>query len=69
VSALVACDAFDLVTSPAAGRLRECADPDCRVLFLENSRPGAGRWTLVRHEHMRKQVKKATFRGRPAPAG
>ncbi|MFD0576716.1 CGNR zinc finger domain-containing protein [Dactylosporangium darangshiense] len=30
--------------SPAAGRLRECADPACNALFLDASRPGSRRW-------------------------
>jgi predicted RNA-binding Zn ribbon-like protein len=42
--ALIARDALDLVTSPALGRLRECADPDCHALFVDNSRPGSRRW-------------------------
>jgi predicted RNA-binding Zn ribbon-like protein len=42
--ALVARDALDLVTSPAADRLRECADPECHALFLDASRPGSRRW-------------------------
>jgi len=42
--ALVARDALDLLTSPAVQRVRECADPDCRALFLDASRPGHRRW-------------------------
>ncbi|WP_345128120.1 CGNR zinc finger domain-containing protein [Dactylosporangium darangshiense] len=42
--ALVARDTLDLVGSPAAGRLRECADPACNALFLDASRPGSRRW-------------------------
>jgi predicted RNA-binding Zn ribbon-like protein len=42
--ALVARDALDLATSPAAARLRECADPECRAVFLDASRPGQRRW-------------------------
>ena len=41
---LVARDAVDLVTSPALGRVRECADPSCGALFSDNSRPGNRRW-------------------------
>ena len=63
VLALVARDALDLVTSPAVDRLRECANPDCRVLFLDNSRPGARRWCDM--STCGNQAKKATFRGRP----
>lgn len=42
--ALVARDALDLVTSPAAGRVRACADPRCGALFLDASRTGTRRW-------------------------
>jgi predicted RNA-binding Zn ribbon-like protein len=37
-------DALDLVTSPALTRLKNCANPDCRIIFLDSSRPGARRW-------------------------
>jgi predicted RNA-binding Zn ribbon-like protein len=42
--ALVARDALDLVTSPAAARVRACADPACGALFLDASRTGTRRW-------------------------
>jgi predicted RNA-binding Zn ribbon-like protein len=42
--ALVARDTLDLVTSPAAARVRACADPQCRALFLDASRTGTRRW-------------------------
>lgn len=42
--ALVARDALDLVTSPAAARVRACADPLCRALFLDASHTGTRRW-------------------------
>ena len=64
VLALVARDALDLVTSPAIGRLRECANPDCQVLFLDNSRPGTRRWCDM--STCGNQAKKATFHGKAA---
>ena len=42
--ASVAVDAVDLLTSPAIGRVRECAADDCALLFLDSSRPGRRRW-------------------------
>jgi predicted RNA-binding Zn ribbon-like protein len=66
VLALVARDALDLVTSPAVGRLRECANPECRVLFLDSSRPGVRRWCDM--STCGNQAKKAAFRGRPVTA-
>jgi predicted RNA-binding Zn ribbon-like protein len=41
---LVARDALDLVTSDALHRVRACANPGCRILFLDGSRPGTRRW-------------------------
>jgi predicted RNA-binding Zn ribbon-like protein len=37
-------DAIDLFSGPLAGRLRECAAPDCALLFVDTSRPGGRRW-------------------------
>ena len=36
--------AADLLTSPEAARVRECAAPDCNWLFLDHSRGGRRRW-------------------------
>jgi predicted RNA-binding Zn ribbon-like protein len=40
----VARDAITLFTTGEAGRLRECASPECGLLFLDLSRPGRRRW-------------------------
>ena len=42
--ATMARDAIDLLTGPFAGRIRECAAPDCALLFVDSSRPGRRRW-------------------------
>jgi predicted RNA-binding Zn ribbon-like protein len=42
--ATLARDAVDLLSGPFAGRIRECAAPDCAILFVDNSRPGRRRW-------------------------
>lgn len=42
--ATVARDAIDLLSGPLAGRVRECAAPDCALLFVDASRPGQRRW-------------------------
>jgi predicted RNA-binding Zn ribbon-like protein len=44
VLSALARDAIDLVTSPTVERLRHCADPTCRALFVDLSRPGRRRW-------------------------
>lgn len=41
---LVARDALELFTSPLARRIRECASPECALLFVDTSRPGRRRW-------------------------
>lgn len=41
---LVARDALDLVAHVDIHRLRNCANPDCQILFLDTSRPGMRRW-------------------------
>lgn len=40
----VARDAIDLFTGPHAERIRECASPQCALLFVDTSRPGRRRW-------------------------
>lgn len=40
----VARDAVDLFSGAATGRIRECASPECGLLFVDTSRPGRRRW-------------------------
>jgi len=40
----VARDAISLFTSPDVKSLRECASPECGLLFVDLSRPGRRRW-------------------------
>lgn len=40
----VARDTIALLTTTDARRLRECASPECGLLFLDTSRPGRRRW-------------------------
>ncbi|MGI5328691.1 CGNR zinc finger domain-containing protein [Actinomadura nitritigenes] len=40
----VARDAIDLFAGTLAGRIRECASPECALLFVDTSRPGRRRW-------------------------
>ena len=42
--ATIARDAVHLLSGPLAGRIRECAAPDCALLFVDASRPGRRRW-------------------------
>ena len=62
--ALIAQDALDLVASPAIGRVRDCADPDCKAMFLDGSRPGSRRWCSM--NVCGNKAKKAAAHGRAA---
>jgi predicted RNA-binding Zn ribbon-like protein len=42
--ATIARDAIDLISGPLVDRVRECARPDCALLFVDASRPGTRRW-------------------------
>jgi predicted RNA-binding Zn ribbon-like protein len=44
IFATIARDAVDLLTGPLAARIRACGAPDCALLFVDTSRPGARRW-------------------------
>ena len=44
VLSAIARDAIGLFTTADARRLRECASPQCGLLFLDLSRPGRRRW-------------------------
>jgi predicted RNA-binding Zn ribbon-like protein len=46
--ATIARDAADLLSGPFASRIRECAAPDCALLFVDSSRPGQRRWCSMK---------------------
>jgi predicted RNA-binding Zn ribbon-like protein len=59
-------DAIDLLTGPFARRIRECARPDCSLLFVDASRPGRRRWcSMERCGNLRKT---AAYRRRKGKA-
>jgi predicted RNA-binding Zn ribbon-like protein len=62
--ALIARDTLDLVTSEAIMRVRDCANPGCRAMFLDSSRPGTRRWCSM--NTCGNQAKKTTLRARRA---
>jgi predicted RNA-binding Zn ribbon-like protein len=62
--ALIARDALDLVTSEAITRVHDCANPGCRAMFLDSSRPGTRRWCSM--NTCGNQAKKTTLRARHA---
>lgn len=45
---LIARDAIDLFSGELRGRLRECENPNCRLMFVDASRPGKRRWCLMK---------------------
>ncbi|MFJ7772496.1 CGNR zinc finger domain-containing protein [Streptomyces sp. NPDC097107] len=61
----VARDAIELFTGPYAGRIRECGAHDCRLLFVDTSRPGRRRWCAM--EHCGNREKARAHRARRAP--
>lgn len=40
----IARDAIDLFSGELRGRIRECENPTCALLFVDTSRPGLRRW-------------------------
>jgi predicted RNA-binding Zn ribbon-like protein len=66
----VARDAVELIGGPQAGRVRECAAPDCAFLFVDTSRSGGRRWCAASRCGNREHVRKHRSRpGRPDRPG
>lgn len=62
VLASVARDTVELMAGDLIGRIRECAAPECTVLFIDGSRPGKRRWCSM--NRCGNKVKKQAFRQR-----
>ena len=60
--AAVARDAVLLLGGPGAGRIKECAHPDCSTLFVDETQAGRRRWCSM--ERCGNQVKVAGYRRR-----
>jgi len=60
--ATIARDAVDLLSGPFATRIRECAAPDCALLFVDSSRPGHRRWCSM--DACGNRIKTAAYRRR-----
>jgi predicted RNA-binding Zn ribbon-like protein len=60
--ATIARDAVELFSGPLAARIRECAAPDCALMFVDSSRPGQRRWCSM--EACGNRVKTAAYRRR-----
>jgi len=63
--AVPARDAIDLVTGPDLARVRECAAPECRMLFLDSSRGGRRRWCSMARCGNRAKARAHAARTRP----
>jgi predicted RNA-binding Zn ribbon-like protein len=67
--ALLARDVIDLATGDDLARLRECANPRCRMLFCDASRGGRRRWcSMARCGNRAKARAHATRHQNPPPA-
>jgi predicted RNA-binding Zn ribbon-like protein len=60
--ATIARDAVLLFGGPEAARLRECARPDCMMLFVDRSRAGRRRWCTM--SYCGNKTKTAAYRRR-----
>jgi predicted RNA-binding Zn ribbon-like protein len=47
VRSLLARDALEVLATIDRSRLRRCANPGCRTLFMDTSRPGSRRWCAM----------------------
>ena len=65
--ATIARDAADLLAGPLASRVRECAAPDCALLFVDTSRPGRRRWCSM--DACGNRTKTAAYRRRQSSTG
>ena len=61
-------DAVDLFGGPFARRIRECAAPDCGLLFVDQSRPGTRRWCSMQRCGTLTKVRKHRRFAKPADA-
>jgi predicted RNA-binding Zn ribbon-like protein len=57
-------EGVELFGGPRAGRVRECARPDCSLLFLDESRAGVRRWCSM--DECGSRAKMAALRARRA---
>jgi predicted RNA-binding Zn ribbon-like protein len=66
VRSLLARDALDVAARTDPARLRRCANPGCRTLFIDTSRPGSRRWCAMAGcgDRAKKAEQRARDRGR-----
>ncbi|MDR5644415.1 CGNR zinc finger domain-containing protein [Burkholderia cenocepacia] len=54
---VIARDAIDLVSGPLRHRVKECDQPDCRMLFIDTSPTGRRRWCSMQRCGSRAKVR------------
>ena len=69
VLSTVARDAIEVLTGPAAVRIRECEAGDCQLVFLDTSRPGSRRWCSMERCGNRHKVRAIRSRRSTSTAG
>jgi predicted RNA-binding Zn ribbon-like protein len=57
--------AIDLLAGPELGRIRNCANPSCSLMFIDHSRPGRRRWCSM--DTCGNKTKTARYRRRTRP--
>lgn len=65
--ATIARDAIDLLTGPTGDRVRECANPNCELVFVDVSPPGLRRWCAMKRCGNRSKTKAYRTRQRSGP--
>ena len=61
----IARDAVDLLGSSQAQRIRVCSNPECGIIFYDNSRPGTRRWCAG--NRCGDRIRARTYRKRKRP--
>ncbi|MGA5818512.1 CGNR zinc finger domain-containing protein [Kitasatospora sp. NPDC094028] len=67
LASTLARDAIALLTGPYADRLRECGAHNCRLIFVDTSRPGRRRWCSMERCGNRHKVRALRARRGPEP--
>ena len=60
---------WDALRVSDPGRLRPCANPDCRLFLIDHSKPNTARWCSMAVCGNRMKARRHYERTRPAPAG
>jgi predicted RNA-binding Zn ribbon-like protein len=67
--ARIAAASVELIAGADLGRIRNCADPTCSLLFIDHSRPGRRRWCSMDGCGNRDKTARYRHRHRSTPPG